>query len=61
VVLGRDTSSCMADICAKLFQNPLMYDKITVRTRMKWGRKDNAILNKKVYPVSEDVLYLCKF
>jgi hypothetical protein len=24
----------VVDICAKLFQNPSMYDKVTVRTRM---------------------------
>jgi hypothetical protein len=28
------------DICAKFFQNPSMYDKVTVRTQMKWGRTD---------------------
>jgi hypothetical protein len=25
------------DICAMLFQNPSMDDKVTVRTQMKWG------------------------
>jgi hypothetical protein len=30
----------VVDICAKLFQNPSMYDKVTVRARIKWGRKD---------------------
>jgi hypothetical protein len=30
----------VVDICAKLFQNPSMYDKVTVWTRMKWGRTD---------------------
>jgi hypothetical protein len=30
----------VVDICAKLFQKPSMYDKVTVRTRMKWGRTD---------------------
>jgi hypothetical protein len=30
----------VVDICAKLFQNPSMYDKVTVRTRIKWGRTD---------------------
>jgi hypothetical protein len=36
-------------ICAQLFQNPLMYDKVTVQTRMKWdrqtiGQTDGAII-----------------
>jgi hypothetical protein len=49
-----DTTHCLVvvDICAKLFQNPSMYDKVTVRARMKWGytdrktdeRADGAIL-----------------
>jgi hypothetical protein len=30
----------VVDICAQLFQNPSMYDKITVWTRMKWERTD---------------------
>jgi hypothetical protein len=30
----------VVDICAKLFQNFSMYDKITVRTQMKWERTD---------------------
>jgi hypothetical protein len=30
----------VVDICVKLFQNPSMYDKGTVRTRMKLGRTD---------------------
>jgi hypothetical protein len=30
----------VVDIWAKLFQNPSMYDKVTVRTWMKWGRTD---------------------
>jgi hypothetical protein len=30
----------VVDICAKLFQNPSMYDKVTVRTQIKWGRMD---------------------
>jgi hypothetical protein len=30
----------VVDICAKLFQNPSMCDKVTVRTRKKWGRTD---------------------
>jgi hypothetical protein len=28
----------LVDICAKLFHNTSMYDKVTVRTRMKWDR-----------------------
>jgi hypothetical protein len=37
-----DATHCfdVVDICAKLFQNPSMYDKITVRTWIKWGRTD---------------------
>jgi hypothetical protein len=27
-------------ICAKLFQNPSMYDKVTVWTQMKWAHTD---------------------
>jgi hypothetical protein len=27
-------------ICAKLFQNLTMYDKVTVQTRMKWRRTE---------------------
>jgi hypothetical protein len=32
------------DICAKLFQNPSMYDKVTVRTRMQWDRRCDYIM-----------------
>jgi hypothetical protein len=37
-----DATYCLdaVDIFAKLFQNPSMYDKVTVRTQMKWGRTD---------------------
>jgi hypothetical protein len=30
----------VVDICTKLFQNPSMYDKVTVQTRMNWRRTD---------------------
>jgi hypothetical protein len=32
----------MVNICAKLFQNPSVHDKVTVWTRLlcKWGRTD---------------------
>jgi hypothetical protein len=30
----------VVDICSKLFQNLFMYDKVTLRTRIKWGRTD---------------------
>jgi hypothetical protein len=30
----------VVDICVKLFQNPSMYDKVAVQTRMKWRRTD---------------------
>jgi hypothetical protein len=30
----------VVDICAKLFQNSSIYDKVTVQTRMKWGHPD---------------------
>jgi hypothetical protein len=30
----------VVDICAKQFQNCLMYGKVTVRTRMEWGCTD---------------------
>jgi hypothetical protein len=45
-----DATHCLdvVDIYAKLFQNPSVYDKVTVRTRLKWGRtdkqKDSAII-----------------
>jgi hypothetical protein len=37
-----DVTHCLdvVDICAKLFQNPSMNDKVTVWTQMKWGRID---------------------
>jgi hypothetical protein len=40
-----DATHCldMVDICAKLFQNPSMYDKVAVRTRMN-GQTDGAII-----------------
>jgi hypothetical protein len=40
-----DTTHCLhvVDIGATLFQNPLMYDKVTVWTQMKWGRIDRQI------------------
>jgi hypothetical protein len=34
------THLAVVDICVKLFQNPSMYVKVTVRARMKWGRID---------------------
>jgi hypothetical protein len=30
----------VVDYFAKLFQNPSIYDKVTVQARMKWGRTD---------------------
>jgi hypothetical protein len=42
----------VVDICAKLFQNPSMYDKVTVWTRMKMGntegQTDGAIILQKM-------------
>jgi hypothetical protein len=37
-----DATHCLVvvDICAKLFQNPSIYDKVTVRTLMKLGRTE---------------------
>jgi hypothetical protein len=29
----------VVDICAKLFQNPSMYDKVTVQKQMKWDKR----------------------
>jgi hypothetical protein len=29
----------VVDICANLFKNPSMYDKVTVPTQMKWARQ----------------------
>jgi hypothetical protein len=41
-----DATHCLdvVDICAKLFQNPSIYDKVTVRTRIKCGRIDRQIV-----------------
>jgi hypothetical protein len=33
----------VVDICAKLFQNPSMFDKVTVLTQMKRGRTDGQM------------------
>jgi hypothetical protein len=41
-----DASHCLdvVDIWAKLFQNPSMYDKVTIRARMKWGGTDRQMV-----------------
>jgi hypothetical protein len=33
----------VVDICAKLFHNPSIYDKVTVLTQIKWGRTDEQM------------------
>jgi hypothetical protein len=42
VVLVAKHRLVVVDICAKLFQNPSMYDKVTVWTQMKWDAQTDG-------------------
>jgi hypothetical protein len=37
----------VVDICAELFQNPSMYDKVTILTQMMWGTQTDRRTNRR--------------